>query len=88
MCDQAHHPANPAINSAGAAAEQASRLCTRRHDRPPIIIPAGAYIAIAHNVYQQGINQRGWHGSLDLLERYREIMFLTPLALSISTGSA
>jgi hypothetical protein len=55
-------PAPPA----GAAAGRASRLCTRKHERPPHILPAGAHVATArYSVHQQGTKRHGLHVSID-----------------------
>jgi hypothetical protein len=58
------HPRLPPAPPAGAAAGRASRLCTRRHDRPPHSLPQ--HVATArYGVHWQGTKQRGRHGSLD-----------------------
>jgi hypothetical protein len=59
-------PYFPRAPPAGAAAGRASRLCTRRHDRPPHSLPAGAHVETArYSVHRQGTKQRRRHGSLD-----------------------
>jgi hypothetical protein len=56
----------PPAPPAGAAAGWASRLCTRRHDRPPLSLPAGAHVATArYSVHRQSTKQHGLHGSID-----------------------
>jgi hypothetical protein len=59
-------PHLPPAPPAGAAAGRALRLCTRRHDRPPHSLPAGAHVATArYGVHRQGTKQCRLLGSID-----------------------
>jgi hypothetical protein len=59
-------PHLPPAPPAGAAAGRASRLCTRRQDRPPHCLPASAHVATArYGEHRQDTKQRGLHESID-----------------------